>query len=1326
MRARLSGAFPQAKELEEKDARLKQLEHELAEKAKAKAAAASPPAPEPVETELSTLAAAPSCPLAEVYAVLWNAQQRAGMGVPAHELETAHAELAESGWTVERDAATGKWAAQHEGHTLAVAHAPVGGVMIAGVLFKGGRFIPDAAMDRATPEEKAKLKEAQAASAEGTAKRSAALKAGGLVDTEALQARLQLHKDKWTGGNAKGAAASWRLLMRHHGDAAMHRVLELAGQTEEALARVAEGPKHDWKRAELGKALAKLHGVIDAARANPEGERKKGSPPKKPEKGIDYNVKLEHLKIDPERFQFKQHVNKVGVTDVFKGVKVWDVNRVGVVAVWKDPADGQTYVINGHHRHEMGVRLGAETLPVRYLTDAKDAKMARAEGALINIGEGRGTALDAAKFMRDAGVAPEDLENRGVSLVDRVAADAVVLTKLSDKAFDHVARGTLTEGHAVAVAKHLADHSLQDQLFSLLEKREDEGKIISDKVIEEMAKKMAAASRVTTKEKTLFGDIESEESTFLSAAELQAYVRGELSKEVNDWLAVSSTRRAGRVGGEGSGNVLDLEGNKKIAARAEAAKYTYDTLVNSKGPIADAIDAGAVQLLTAKGRDERNAIKRKTLEAVRDAVLSEDAGSAPAPADTGGTGSGGGGGEGVRAGPAAPAVPADAGRGGAEPGGLKPEAFKVAHGDVVVKPPYEVGGRHQQAFEVQGQVVPSMKALEEEWPLVADEVKKRNSFTGIDAHGHEWKDGKQVTREKEAPAPPPPAEQPLTLFETARRAAIARQQTATDATPSAEAKPAGLKPLPPEEKELNDFGFVLADELHRRGFNQKLDRAGAVMSRDGNRLSITFPNKPPDVVLDRLKRTGFRYLDGRWTANADASEQLRLFARDHFDREQVLPDANLLTPAGQQKAFESWKKKETALAAGKPVPPEAPAPPPPAAKEPVPAEKPSEKTAPGAPPPARTLQDILRDTSTAERQMGRLKPGDSKIAELQARVQELNHERARMRADRPAKASLPPVAPQAAGFDPTKSYAVDGKEPWEMTSREWQDAYDKFRPDTAGGVGHVGPQNDAQNRNRLLAQLERGEKLRAGLPDVVNSDDTTDRRSARHRDVVEAALAAGKNVPAEVLKDYPDLQPKTAPTPPAVKKTAAAQKPSETPPSPAPAPAPVPAASVETPAKVEEPAAPTPEPEEKAAEKPRSRELSDQDKSYREAGRIYGEVVADPDGSSSSMRDLRIARGHLENLVYHEQRRFDKGQTTHEQRDGIIAKILRVEAEHMDRIIRDRVNGKPGPEDLTRAEKISDYERAVADKKNVHAQVARRWASATTNCATSSPMLKST
>jgi hypothetical protein len=431
----------------------------------------------------------------------------------------------------------------------------------------------------------------------------------------------------------------------------------------EGQARTAEAERQKGIRARRSEAMQKVWARSKGAGAKPwEGKSA-------PDHTTVYNAPTGALHVDPKRFQFKLNLDpRTGVSEELKGIETFNPDFAGVLAAWQDPADGKSYVVNGHHRHELAARTGHPTLPIRYIK-ADTAEQARAVGALINIAEGRGTAVDAAKFMRDMGVSPEDFGKHGVSLKGNVARDAATLTKLGPQTFHKVAVGLLDPARALAVARHLDDHDSQRELFDLLDKREDAGKETTPKVIEEMAREMANTPKGTRTEETLFGPITSEESLFVPRNELKAHIRGELSREVNDFLAGASKRRAARLGQ--AGNVLNVEENKRIAQEADRVRNVYDTLVNRKGAIAEALNAAAADYHRARTRGEKDAVREKAFEAVKRAVYEE--------AGFQGGGAGGGAGGGMGGGPPPPASepslfaetpPGQRGRGAHAPAGL--------------------------------------------------------------------------------------------------------------------------------------------------------------------------------------------------------------------------------------------------------------------------------------------------------------------------------------------------------------------------------------------------------------------------------------------------------------------------------------------------------------------------------------------------------------------------------------------------------------------------------------------------------------------------------
>ena len=353
-----------------------------------------------------------------------------------------------------------------------------------------------------------------------------------------------------------------------------------------------------------------------------------------------YTVPTGSLKTDPARFQYKvSGIGKAGVGKELKSVGKWNPALGGVLLVWRDPADGQDYVVNGHHRHELAERVGADKVNVRYVQSA-NATQARAVGALANIAEGRGTAVDAAKYLRDTGLTPEQMADSGVSLSGKVAADAAALRTLSDKTFQAVTNGTLEESTAVAVAKHLPDPKLQDQLFKHIATREADGKEWTAGQIETAAKKMANAGTTTVAGKDLFGDFEDEHSTFDQEVELEHHIGRQLSQEANDFGAGASQRRADRLAG--AGNTLNVGENARLRDEAVSNAELFDRHRHLKGPVAEALKASAAKLAQAKTKKEKDRVKSEAVESARAALARIGTPDEPEPvlAVAGGPGSG--------------------------------------------------------------------------------------------------------------------------------------------------------------------------------------------------------------------------------------------------------------------------------------------------------------------------------------------------------------------------------------------------------------------------------------------------------------------------------------------------------------------------------------------------------------------------------------------------------------------------------------------------------------------------------------------------------------
>ena len=165
---------------------------------------------------------------------------------------------------------------------------------------------------------------------------------------------------------------------------------------------------------------------------------------------------MDQLQTDPERFQYKLGAGQGGQTGSLSGAPAFNQDLAGVVHAWTDPADGLHYVVNGHNRHALAVRSGQAGLDTRFL-DAPTAEEARTQGALINIAEGQGTAIDAAKLFRDQSISPEELAAQGIAVKGEKARQGMALANLAPPLFGQVVRGELPVERAALIGEKLPE-----------------------------------------------------------------------------------------------------------------------------------------------------------------------------------------------------------------------------------------------------------------------------------------------------------------------------------------------------------------------------------------------------------------------------------------------------------------------------------------------------------------------------------------------------------------------------------------------------------------------------------------------------------------------------------------------------------------------------------------------------------------------------------------------------------------------------------------------------------------------------------------------------
>jgi hypothetical protein len=313
---------------------------------------------------------------------------------------------------------------------------------------------------------------------------------------------------------------------------------------------------------------------------------------------------------DPKRFQFRTELSRVMRAAINGGDAKYKQAITDPVVVWRDPKDGNLYVIDGHHRLELAKRSGTKHIETRELK-APDAQFARAFGAMRNIASGHATSVDVAKFIRDTGVTPEGLEKQGISLGQKIVSEGSRLANLDDPIFDQVVSGRMPESTGAAIGT-LADKTKQGALAQLIAR--EKGRNLSHGVVDSLARRATMAG--DTEKHTLFGT--ETESNVLQASRLEDYTRNRLASDKRLFGYVAKGERPAELAR--AGNIVDVGASKEVAGAAKRTLDVFDKLIERAGPINDAINQGAAAI--AAGESE-GPVREQVYKMVHEAVKKE-------------------------------------------------------------------------------------------------------------------------------------------------------------------------------------------------------------------------------------------------------------------------------------------------------------------------------------------------------------------------------------------------------------------------------------------------------------------------------------------------------------------------------------------------------------------------------------------------------------------------------------------------------------------------------------------------------------------------------
>ena len=323
------------------------------------------------------------------------------------------------------------------------------------------------------------------------------------------------------------------------------------------------------------------------------------------------------IAVDPQRFQFKEagRLTKSGASGSLAEASGYNPELAGIISVWRDPADGVSYVVNGHNRLRLAKEDGTRKVLVRYL-QAETAEEARAIGALQNIAEGNGTPVDAAKFMRDTGKSPEDMAAQGINMSGPVIARAVPLTNLPQNLFDKVTTGQLDLAKAIALGSEPLD-----------------GQVINDVAAEAIKRKWSAEKITQAMQEAKFAQTEtqggglldmlgdewaSKTSNFNQLLDIRTESFRALREEM---VALTSAAREGRKGIlEAAGNTIDVAGSRAARDQASVAVEVFNRVTGYTGPVRDLLNEMAGQV---SGRRTAKVVVTENLDRLRQAIDDE-------------------------------------------------------------------------------------------------------------------------------------------------------------------------------------------------------------------------------------------------------------------------------------------------------------------------------------------------------------------------------------------------------------------------------------------------------------------------------------------------------------------------------------------------------------------------------------------------------------------------------------------------------------------------------------------------------------------------------
>jgi hypothetical protein len=315
-------------------------------------------------------------------------------------------------------------------------------------------------------------------------------------------------------------------------------------------------------------------------------------------------MKTGDLKIDPARFQFKQGTDARGVQrgSSLEGVDRWNTDMEQPVEVWQDPADGEFYVVNGHNRFALAQAKNIPTLPIKEIF-AESPEQAKTVGALSNIATGGGRPVDAAWFIKGAGISePGQLEALGVPLAPDSGngLSGFQLSRLPEDILRAVESGQIKERQGRLIGGSGADEASMRGAYRYLVENPGttEGRL---KGMLELSKQMTGEAQTTGEQTDLLAGTDWDQ-TFNKQMVAVADLADEVATLLKREKRLFSMADANSAALEAKGSRIDKASAQQVAeANARAIDYFQRTWMET-GPIRDLLNEGGNRVAAGENK----------------------------------------------------------------------------------------------------------------------------------------------------------------------------------------------------------------------------------------------------------------------------------------------------------------------------------------------------------------------------------------------------------------------------------------------------------------------------------------------------------------------------------------------------------------------------------------------------------------------------------------------------------------------------------------------------------------------------------------------------